>query len=73
MSTLVFDNGSGFTKAGVAGHTTPKVVFPSIVGATADQKDCYVGDKAQAKRDLFSLTYPIERGFIKNWDDLEKV
>lgn len=26
MSALVFNNGSGFTKAGVAGDTAPKVV-----------------------------------------------
>ncbi len=73
MSALVFDDGSGYTKAGVAGDKAPKVVFPSVVGAGPDENDFYVGSKAQAKRDVLGLTYPIERGFIKSWDDLEKV
>lgn len=73
MSAVVFDNGSGFTKAGIAGDQAPKVVFPTVVGTGDDPKDFYVGDKAQAKRDILNLNHPIERGDIKNWDDLEKV
>ena len=73
MSTLVFHHGSGFMKAGVAGDTSPKVVFPTVVGTAADQKDVFIGSKAQEKRDVLSLTYPIERGLVKSWDDLEKV
>ena len=64
MSALVFDNGSGFTRGGAA---TLKVVFSSLV---ADSKDWY---KAQAKRDLLGLTYPIECGCVKSWDGMEKV
>ena len=35
--------------------------------------DFLVGDKAQSKRDEYSLSYPIERGIITNWDDMEKI
>lgn len=31
-----------------------------------------MGDEAQAKRGVLSLKYPIERGIVTNWDDMEK-
>jgi actin, other eukaryote len=37
------------------------------------QKDSYVGNEAQYKRGLLTLTYPIECGVVKNWDDIEKI
>jgi len=38
-----------------------------------DQRDCYVGDEAQAKRGVCKLKYPIEHGIVTNWDDMEKI
>ena len=51
MSALIFDNGSGFTKAGIARDRAPRLVFSTSVAVTPDRKEFYVGDKAQAKRD----------------------
>ena len=33
----------------------------------------YVGDEAQAKRGVLKLSYPIEHGTVKDWDDIKKL
>ena len=81
IAALVVDNGSGMCKAGFAGDDAPRAVFPSIIGRPRyqdpivgmEQKDFYVGDLAQKKRSILSLKYPIERGIVTNWDDMEQV
>jgi len=70
---LVIDNGSGFTKAGFAGNDVPKSIFASVVGRTEQRDECYVGDEAQSRRDILTLNYPIERGIVTNWDDMERI
>jgi len=68
-------------KAGFAGDDAPRAVFPCIVGRPKhpgimvgmDAKDAYVGDEAQSKRGVLTLTHPIERGIVTNWDDMEKI
>ena len=33
----------------------------------------YVGNKAQARREMLCLRYPIEHGVVTNWNDMEKI
>ena len=80
---LVFDNGSGCCKAGYAGDHEPEVVFPSKVGRPRAQfvnnyhhlelKESYVGYDAEANRQILLMKHPVERGIIRNWEDMEKV
>ncbi|XP_030073659.1 actin-85C-like [Microcaecilia unicolor] len=78
---VIFDNGSGLCKAGVAGENIPRVIIPTVVGrvrATAvmlgfGHKGYYIGDEAQAKRGILSLNYPMEHGIVTSWEDMEKI
>jgi actin len=36
-------------------------------------RDAYVGEEAQCKRSILDLRYPIERGIVTNWDDMEEL
>lgn len=77
----MIDNGSGMCKAGYAGDDAPQAVFPSIVGRPKQQStmvgmgssDFFVGDEAQAKRGVLSLSYPIENGIVTDWEDMERI
>ena len=81
VTAVVIDNGSGMCKAGFAGDDAPRAVFPTLVGRPKmpgimvglDQKEVYVGDEAQSKRGVLRIECPIEAGFVKTWDDMEKV
>eukprot|EP00455_Lapot_gusevi_P052579 TRINITY_DN8022_c0_g1_i5.p1 TRINITY_DN8022_c0_g1~~TRINITY_DN8022_c0_g1_i5.p1 ORF type:complete len:374 (-),score=46.98 TRINITY_DN8022_c0_g1_i5:146-1267(-) len=75
---IVIDNGSWMCKAGFAGEDPPQTVFYSAVGrpkgeVAPGEKDSYVGDEAQLKRDVLDVTYPIQQGLIINWDEMEKL
>ena len=77
---IVIDNGTGMMKAGFAGDEAPKVYFPSLVGYQryehlhgSDDKDCYIGEEAIAKKGVLNLRYPLENGIVKSWEDMEKI
>lgn len=77
---VIVDNGSGICKAGLADSDFPKAIFPTIIGHTrlqryigSDSKEVYIGDEVLCSTGFLSFSYPIENGYIKNWDDMERI
>ncbi|XP_006971211.1 actin-related protein T3 [Peromyscus maniculatus bairdii] len=75
---VVIDNGSEMIKAGLAGTREPQFVYPNILGRTKGHNtavDCAlelcVGDQAQERRSFLSISYPVDRGLISSWGDME--
>jgi len=79
MTTIVCDNGTGFVKCGFAGANFPTSIFPSMVGRpilrfeekieNVEIKDIMVGDECSKLRTMLEVTYPLDNGIVRNWDD----
>jgi len=83
-NVIVCDNGTGFVKCGFAGTNFPHAMFPSMVGRPVLRfeenivnniqiKDIMVGDEAQKLRNMLQITYPLENGIVRNWEDIQYV
>eukprot|EP01106_Pelomyxa_sp_JSP_P019138 TRINITY_DN93_c0_g1_i7.p1 TRINITY_DN93_c0_g1~~TRINITY_DN93_c0_g1_i7.p1 ORF type:complete len:430 (+),score=179.56 TRINITY_DN93_c0_g1_i7:89-1291(+) len=82
-TTIVVDNGTGFLKAGFAGANFPATIFPSMVGrpilrseekiGNMELKDIMVGDEAAEMRSNLQITYPLDNGIVRSWEDMEHV
>ncbi|KAJ3338737.1 Arp2/3 complex subunit, actin nucleation center [Gonapodya sp. JEL0774] len=78
---IVVDNGTGFVKCGFAGSNFPEAIFPAVVGrpilraeekvGDVEIKDVMVGDEASAVRSMLQMTYPMENGIVRNWEDMQ--
>ena len=73
---LVIDNGSLSCKAGFAGENVPRVVFPTLLGRPRPYLQGlvvgnFIGSEARRRQGVLSLRYPIERGTVTNWEDME--
>ncbi|MFF0613548.1 actin, cytoplasmic 2 [Nocardia tengchongensis] len=81
LRAVVIDSGTDSIKAGFSGDAAPRVVFPNLVGwpkqsavtAGTARKGMYVGAEALAESDILTLSYPIARGPIFDWDDMTTV
>ena len=79
--SVVLDNGSGMVKAGIAGEDSPSCVFPAVVGRPKHTQSMqgvatkaeYIGEEAIAKKGVLELKYPIAKGIVESWEDMEKV
>lgn len=79
-NVIVCDNGTGFVKCGFAGTNFPTAIFPSMVGRpilryeekvdNVEIKDVMVGDEASQLRNMLQITYPLDNGIVRNWDDV---
>ena len=80
---VVIDNGTGFTKMGYAGGVQPQYTIPTCIGLPhkAKQKqsdgitdlDFFIGDEAQARSQDYAINFPINKGVVENWDNMEKI
>ncbi len=75
---VVIDNGTGYMKGGFSGENAPRSVFPTFVGTpnkgkllTDDKIPCIIGQEALEKMGMSDVKAPIEKGIIKDWDDME--
>ncbi|KAJ4392748.1 Arp2/3 complex subunit, actin nucleation center [Neurospora sp. IMI 360204] len=83
---IVLDGGTGFLKVGYAAQNFPEFQYPSIVGrpilrteeakTLSDSpdvviKDIMCGDEAAAARTMLQISYPMENGIVKKWDDMQ--
>ncbi|KAI5629063.1 actin-related protein 2 [Silurus asotus] len=77
---VVCDNGTGFVKCGFAGSNFPEHIFPALVGRPVIRsdtkvgniviKDLMVGEEASECRSMLEVSYPMENGMVRNWDDM---
>ena len=77
---IVFDNGSGYLKAGLSNKEVPMFTLPAIIGrpmlrykqkiANFELKPEMIGDEVTPVRSLLELSYPMEEGIIKNDNDM---
>lgn len=78
-SVLIIDNGSCMTKVGFSGDDAPRAVFPTVVGhpkiksSFTCSKDYYVGDEADAMQGILNMKYMLERGYVTDWEDMERI
>lgn len=79
-NVIVCDNGTGFVKCGFANSNFPHSIFPCMVGrpvlrfeekiGNVQIKDIMVGDEASRLRNMLQITYPLDNGIVRNWDDM---
>ena len=77
---IVFDNGSGYLKAGLSNVEIPSVTMPALIGRpmlryaekleNIELKPIMIGDEVVQVRSLLELTYPMKEGIIENEEDM---
>ncbi|XP_037822165.1 actin-like [Lucilia sericata] len=74
-TVALIDCGSSVIRAGFAGDESPLITIPTVVGkSTVDDVTKKVfGATALTSSNSYKLSYPVERGFIKDWHDAEEL
>ena len=74
VTPVVIDNGTNACKAGFSGDDNPRAILPSAVGVPRSQGGSEtVGGESLKRRDLFDVKFPIQRGIINDWENMEKI
>lgn len=78
----ILDVGSGSVKAGIAGEDVPRASLRNCVGRPKhalsmlggpEAAATFCGAAADAQLGLLRLSYPVERGAVRDWDEMETV
>uniref|UniRef100_A0A8C8JU57 Actin-related protein 2 n=1 Tax=Oncorhynchus tshawytscha TaxID=74940 RepID=A0A8C8JU57_ONCTS len=69
-----------FVKCGFAGSNFPEHIFPALVGrpvirsntkvGNIEIKDLMVGDEASECRSMLEVSYPMDNGIVRSWEDM---
>ena len=80
---IVFDNGSGYLKAGLSDVEIPSVIMPALIGRPMlryaekleeiELKPIMIGDEVTKVRSLLELSYPMKEGIIKDEEDMGRL
>ena len=80
---LVFVIGSSRCKIGFASEDRPRYEIVSVVGRLKEPDlikeflpkdiDVFMCDDAHSKKEIVNLEFPIERGIVTNWRDMEHI
>ena len=74
-AAIVIDNGTKSCKVGYSGEDNPRTILPSAVGVSKQTQGSgeMIGEEPLKRRDLYQVKFPIERGIIKDWENMEKI
>ena len=82
--SIIFDNGSFYSKIGYCGVIEPEYIIPTVVAdfkknssntLNEEYNNYFIGEQAKNKvkeSKSYNLLYPIKNKFIDNWDLMEK-
>jgi len=82
LPAIVIDNGTGYTKMGFAGNTEPQFIIPTAIAAkkvdvnkaaNLDDLEFYIGDEASDYSKTLGVSYPVRKGQVDNWTQMEQV
>ena len=82
MTSRHESNGTGFSKNGFAGDDRPRSIFPTVIGYPSHEaiqtekdykKEFYIGHEAIQNRGVLNLSWPLEHGKIKDWEEMRKI
>jgi actin-related protein 3 len=82
LPAIVIDNGTGYTKMGYAGNIEPQFIIPTAISAkkvdtnkpaNLDDLDFHIGDDAELTSKTNGINYPVRKGQVDNWTQMEQV
>lgn len=70
---IVIDSGSSTIKAGLSGESRPSLVFPNYIATSKSKQSPIIGREINLNQSSYRLSYPISRGKIENWPEIEAI